>query len=207
MSKDSGANPLGHLLAKDGIREHQKKKKKLLRPQAATKIPCCCNEDPRHPNKQTSIWKKNFLKDTLLYIHSKTEIQHWQWCYFLTDRTQLTFLITVVWSFRTLLFFSGLGCVPESCVTESTDTVTGRWGQRWQWANGTGVCKRGPGAQATQALTCLCAGSAGCDCSTCVWADAQGQVGEDRLQGKREQCGCWSTLTCDTGTKNLPHRL
>ena len=27
MSKDSGANPLGHLLAKDGISEHQKKKK------------------------------------------------------------------------------------------------------------------------------------------------------------------------------------
>ena len=58
MSKDSGANPLGHLLAKDGISEHQKKKK-LLRPQAATKIPCCCNEDPRHPNKQ--VFKKNFF--------------------------------------------------------------------------------------------------------------------------------------------------
>ena len=57
------------------------------------------------------------------------------------------------------------------------------------------------GGQATQALTCLCAGSAGCDCSTCVWAEAQGQVGEDRLQGKREQWGCWSTLTCDTGQR------
>lgn len=83
---------------------------------------------------------------------------------------------------------------PRNCDREMrAKMAVGQWhGRVRTWA---------VGGQATQALTCLCAGSAGCDCSTCVWAEAQGQVGEDRLQGKREQWGCWSTLTCDTGQR------
>lgn len=168
----------------------------------------------KSPGTQTNkqVFKKNFFKGHSL-IHSQQNwnltqgISHWQWCYFLTYSTRWTFLITVISSSGTILFFfPGPGSIPESrgkhrnCVREMGAKMA-----EGQWHRCVQMCA--VGGQATQALSCLCAGSTGCDCSICVCAEAQGHVGEDRLQGKREQWGCWSILMCDTGTKNLPHRM
>ena len=49
MSKDSGANPLGHLLAKDGIREQQKKKKKTTEATSRNEDPVLLQWRPQAP--------------------------------------------------------------------------------------------------------------------------------------------------------------
>ena len=49
-------------------------------------------------------------------------------------------MITVISSSGTICFFF-LVLGPFQNHAESTETVLGRWGQRWQKANGTGACK------------------------------------------------------------------
>ena len=67
MSKDSGANPLGHLLAKDGISEHQKKKNYLgHKPQRRSRVAAM-----KTPGTQINKYlKKIFFKGHSL-IHSQ----------------------------------------------------------------------------------------------------------------------------------------